>query len=374
MFAVGAAGALRGIALSLLVGAVPVALGCSPANSAVPEADPVRPAKLFEVQASDRAQASAFPGAVRAADEVELSFRVSGPLASIAVEDGQAVKKGELLARIDARDFRLRVGAAQARLDGSTARYENAGTEEKRVRGMVESKVMPTAQLDSVEGAHRVAAADVRGARQALQAARLALSDTKLKAPFEGRIAAVRVEKHQWINATQPVLLLRSEGRLEVGIDVPESKLPAVLSAPAGSLKVRFPSLGDTLHPARVVSHQTEVDRLTKTYEVSLALEEPVAEASPGMTAEAVWTQTSDVTGFVVPLASVGTTPEGETFVYRYADGLLHNQPVELGPPSDAGVVVTAGVSEGDVLLAAGVRTATDGQRVRPIAQEDLGG
>ncbi len=349
-------------------------LACTSAKSAVEETEAPRPAKLFEVRSTSRAASQSFPGEIRAADQVELSFRVSGPLSTLAVEEGDAVNEGDVVARIDPRDFRVQVNMASARLAAARARFDSTESEQRRARELVASRAMPTAQLDGIEGSHQVAAADVQGAQQALRAARLALGDTRLRAPFSGRVAAVRVERHQWISATRPVLLLRSQGRLEVGIDVPESKLRSVLDAPPGSVQVRFPSLGPELRPARVVSHQTEVDPLTKTYEVTLSLEDEVAEASPGMTAEAVWTRSGGDGSFVVPLAAVGTSPDGEPFVFRFEAGRLHATPVELGPPSDVGVRVLAGLAEGDVVLQAGVRAATDGQQVRPISQEDLGG
>lgn len=348
--------------------------GCTTSAAEVAETDVARPAKLVEALSLARAHNTLLPGDVRAADEVELSFRVSGPLAHLDIEAGDEVDKGAVLARIDARDFRVQLGAARARRDAAQAQFGNTQTEERRTRNLVESNALPQAQLDSVEGAHRVATANLDGARQAVQAAKMALGDTKLRAPFAGRIAAVRVEQHQWINASAPVLLLRSEGRLEVGVDVPERRLQALLEAPEGALHVRFPALGDTLHPAHVVSHQTEVDPMTKTYEVSLALDEPVPGVSPGMTAEAEWSESAAGEGVVVPLAAVGTGDAGEPFVYQYIDGVLHAKSVTLGAASDAGVVVTAGLADGDVLLAAGVRAANEGQRVRPVSQEDIGG
>ena len=357
----------------LLLGALAVA-GCTSAATDAETEPVIRPAKLVQARSLARAHSLSLPGEVRAADEVELSFRVSGPLSKLAVQEGDSVTRGDVLARIDARDFRVQLNAARARHSAAKAQFTNSETEQRRTRDLVQSKALPVAQLDTVEGAHRVAAANLDGARQSLQAAKLALGDTKLKAPFDGRIAAVRVEQHQWISASRPVLLLRSEGRLEVVVDVPEGKLRALLAAEDGSMRVRFPGLGDALHPAHVVSHQTEVDPMTKTYEVALALDEPVPGVSPGMTAEAEWTQPGQGTGVLVPLAAVGTGEEGSPFVYRYVDGVLHANPVTLGPASDAGVLVTDGVSDGDVLLAAGLRAVSDGQRVRPVAQEDIGG
>ena len=139
-------------------------------------------------------------------------------------------------------------------------------------------------------------------------------------------------------------------------------------------LSVEFPTLDGLRRSVRIVSHQGDIDRQTKTYEAVLALDEPVPGLEPGMTATVRWVRPGRSDGIVIPLSAVGAEPNGSPVVYRVRDHVLERVVVELGPVTAAGVEIRAGLAAGDVLLAAGVRAAAAGQRVRPLGPEDLGG
>lgn len=347
---------------------------CGQATGADETVDTVRPVKTLVVGARDQANTRMLPGTVQAASAVDLSFRVGGPLVALAVDEGQAVKKGQVLARIDPRDYRVRVRSIEARLGAARAQLTHAEINHTRAERLAAKDALPKARLDDASAALDVTRAEVTAAERALEAAKLALSDSTLRAPFAGRVSRRRVENHQTVAPGQPILLLQRTDAPEVHVDLSESALADFLAAPADALTVRFPRLGDTVYPVRVTSRQADADRQTRTYEVVLAVEGDVAGLEPGMTAEVQWRRTSARRTLVVPLAAVGRSPDGQPVVYRLVDGHLERQAVTLGPVSDEGVVLKAGVSPGDVLLAAGVQAALPGQSVRPLAAEDLGG
>ena len=123
--------------------------------------------------APDRLPPRVFPGEVRADQRAELSFRVSGPLVQLPVQEGQFVRKGELLARIDPATF-----ANEAQLRQSYA--TEARTLFERVARALESEAVTVAERDQVRARMEVAHAEMVLARNAL-------ADTELRAPFDGR-------------------------------------------------------------------------------------------------------------------------------------------------------------------------------------------
>ena len=89
----------------------------------------VRPVKLLTVVSSDEALQRRFPGRVRAAERVELAFQVGGPLVALEAEEGEKVKKGDVLARIDPRNFETELNNARGRMARAQASLSSAQTE-----------------------------------------------------------------------------------------------------------------------------------------------------------------------------------------------------------------------------------------------------
>jgi len=381
------AGCHQAPALAESAGAGTVGTG-TPGTGAVEAGDAsIRPAKIVTV-GQTRADGRIYPGKIRAAQRVPLSFRIAGPIEQIAVETGRRVDRGTLLARIDPRDYEVRVRDLEARLGAARAQRIQATEEYRRVRGLYEHDTASRSDLDRARAALEVTAAQVDSTAQALEAARFALADTRLLAPYDGLVVQRLAEAHQSVAAGSRVLLFQSLESMEVHIDVPESEISRMTSDAPVELEVRFEALPGLVLPAHVKEHGTEADPFTQTYPVTLLLEEAGAETSeagahgidavlPGMTASVSWAGGGalDPLGAgsaatpAVPLASVFTDASGDTFVWRVDSQTqtLTKVAVQTGALTNGGLEILDGVVPGDRILAAGVHLATEGQRVRPM-------
>lgn len=349
------------------------ATACGEADGAAVEEGP-RPVKTVVVGASDGLAKRSFPGTVEATAEVELAFRVGGPVVAFPVKEGQRFSKGELLARIDPRDYRVQVRSAEARLAAAKAQRTHADRDHERVSKLASGKVVPTARLDDASARRDIAEAELLASERALEAAQLALRDTSLRAPFDGTVAVTRIERHQTVGAGQPVLVFQTEGPLEVHVDVPEGELDALLAAEASSLSVRFPELGGASASARVDAHRARVDAQTRTFQVVVLVEDAPSGVTPGMTAELEWRRASKTPRLTIPVAAVGSDPDGGKIVFVVEQGKLRKLDVELGGLAGTSVEVRSGLKAGQQLLVAGISSARAGQVVRPLSAEDIGG
>ncbi|MEE4272425.1 MAG: efflux RND transporter periplasmic adaptor subunit [Thermoanaerobaculales bacterium] len=335
--------------------------------------DIVRPAKIVTVGASS-ASARTYPGRVQAAQRVQLSFRVGGPVVDISVSKGQQVRAGQVLARIDPRDYRVQVANLEAQLAAAKAQQLQATETYQRVRGLYEHDNASKADFDNARAGLDVSTAQVEATEQALRAARLSLADTELTAPYDGTVADRLVEEHQTVTAGQPIVQFQGAGGLEVLIHVPEREVGELTrTAPAG-IEVRFDALADSKPlPARVKEFATETDRQTQTFPVTLELEgEPSSVLMPGMTASVEWMtgDLHDQSGtVVVPLGAVASKSNGTTHVWTVDPETmtLSRAEVTTGALTDAGIEILSGLEQGDRIIAAGVDFATDGQQVRPL-------
>ena len=182
--------------------------GCSPDEKPAPAVPPVQ---TFVLGASSEAPFRRFPGEVAASDSSNMSFDVPGRLIEFPATQGMVFKYGELLGRLDETNF-------VARVDSARADFNNAHTELARRRQLFQRGVISRSELDGFQRANDVAEATLREAQRALD-------DTRLVAPFDGRVARTLVNNFQNVQAHQPVLVFQNISILEVDIEVPEADM-----------------------------------------------------------------------------------------------------------------------------------------------------
>ena len=328
-----------------------------------------RPAPVYVVGEPPGRLPVQFPGTIQASRTADLSLRVGGPLIELPAQEGMAVKKGDLLAQIDPRDFRVQVRASSSRLQAAKAQWEHAQLRHRRLRELIRHKAAPQAEFDAAFAELGVAAAEVEQAKRALEAARLALRDTSLRSPMDGRVALVRIDNHQTVQPGQPVIQIQGSDALEIRVDVPERELLTLVRTPSPDLSVVFELEGVAPRSAHIQEYATSIDPETKTYGVTLLIETSMPIAIlPGMTATVQWIRPPSSGHLTIPLKSVTTNAGGQTQVFRLdEEDRLVPTDVSLGSLSTAAVTVLAGLDPGDRILAAGVRSAQAGQRVRPL-------
>ena len=335
-----------------------------------------RPAKIVTVGAPG-ASARTYPGRVQASQRVSLAFRVGGPVVAIHADKGQRVVAGQVLARIDTRDYEVQVANLEAQLAAARAQEVQAAEGYQRVRGLYEHDNASKADFENAKAALDVGRAQVEATEQALRASKLSVADTQLKAPYDGTVADRLVEEHQTVTAGQAIIAYQGADGLEVVIHVPEREVADLTSSAPAAIEVRFEALSDgEVLPARVKEFATETDRQTQTFPVTLEIEgTPSADLMPGMTASVTWLTGKDISApetMVVPLSAVGSDANGRAFVWRVdpVTMTIKRTFVTTGALTDFGIEISSGVGPTDRILAAGVDFAAEGQKVRPMGHD----
>jgi len=335
-----------------------------------------RPVKIVTVGAPG-ASARTYPGRVQASQRVSLAFRVGGPVVAIHADKGQRVVAGQVLARIDTRDYEVQVANLEAQLAAARAQEVQAAEGYQRVRGLYEHDNASKADFDNAKAALDVGRAQVEATEQALRASRLSLADTELEAPYDGTVADRLVEEHQTVAAGQPIIAFQGADGLEVLIHVPEREVADLTGKAPAAIEVRFEALSDgEVLTARVKEFATETDRQTQTFPVTLELDgTPSADLMPGMTASVTWLTGNGISApetMVVPLSAVGSDADGRAFVWRVDPDTMTIKRtfVATGALTDFGIEISSGIGPTDRILAAGVDFAAEGQKVRPLGHD----
>ncbi len=360
-------GGLRSAAVLLVAAVVLLALAaCGKKEEPVKEVI-VRPVKTMVIKAGIGPGIHKFAGVVRGSRRSELSFKVSGPLVELPVDEGQEVKKGQLIARIEPRDFELAVQEAKARAVEAENQY-------KRYRELYAKKQVSKADFDRYRAARDVARAQLEDARNALK-------DTYLRAPFDGVIAKRFVENFQKVQAKQPIVYLHDINQIEILVDVPELIIAELKENQAATKAwAEFQAAPGKKYPLKVKEFSTRADPATQTYQVVLTMPQPKeANILPGMTCTVLAELAGGAkaaTGIRIPAIAVLNDADGKSYVWVLdpKSMTVHKTPVKVGALTGSeDIVVTEGLKGGETIVTAGVTQLRDGMKVRPWKAQKKG-
>jgi RND family efflux transporter MFP subunit len=181
--------------------------GCG--DEPAPAPPVARPIKIMTIDDRGTVEVLEYSGTVSAAQHSEMAFEVPGKITDFPVIEGQIVKKGDFLVRIDPRDM-----AALADVD--TAKVQLAKAEYERQRKLFEADVSSQQELDRAQRAYEVARARSKGSAKGLE-------DTELFALFDGIVAKKLVKDFENVQAKQAVLILQDTTSLEIDVTIPEA-------------------------------------------------------------------------------------------------------------------------------------------------------
>ena len=331
------------------------------------ETQPVaRPVKMLKLDATGVGEVLEYPGKVSPVQDAEMAFEVAGKIIEFPVDEGQAVKKGDVLARLDLRDFEANLEAKAAKERAAKATYE-------RNKAVHKEGVISDQQLDVIRKNYLVAKAEADTGRKALE-------DAVLRAPFSGKVARKIKEDFKNVKAKEPVLILQDDSNLEILINMPESD--AVRIRPGLTLEERreravlarpvalISSIPDRTFPLQLREFATTADPVTRTYGVTFTFERPDdVTVLPGMTAKVRLTipKEGDFSGgFSIPSSAVRTDESGKAFVWIVDSSMkVRRTPVKLGELSESSIEVLKGLKGGDTIAISGVHQLREGMSVR---------
>ncbi len=413
----------RAAPLLFVVLTVAVVLGGCKAE---PPMKPIRPVKTMIVGDVAAVSGRMLSGRAKATEEVNLSFRVSGPLVSLPVDVGTVVKKGDVVAQIDPRDFslaldnaRANLAQAEANLDAmkigarpeeilrlksdvqrAEAKKTRADSDFGRAKKLIVDKVISQEEYDLRQQLVQQAEAELTSAKEALHigesgarvedirskeaeilslktavaSAQDQLNYTSLRAPFAGTIAAKYVENFQTVQAKERIVRLLDTSKIEMIVDLPESIISIVQYAK--DIVCTFDAFPLNELPATIKEIGTEASATTRTYPVTLIMDQPSdIKILPGMAGVARGRVELPANiaqkGFEVPGDAVFSDDNNKQYVWVVeADGkgvaTVKRLQITVGDLTPRGVRVK-GVAPGTTIVTAGVHYLMEGQKVRVL-------
>lgn len=346
-----------------------VAVGSVSCEKEVDRPIVAQPVRLYRIEDSKEAPYRNFPGEVVSPRTGRLSFEVGGRLIEFPIQNGQLVKKGDLIGQLDNADFVAARDSAQASFDAAKTNFDrNVGLQQ---RGAVAKAVVDRArqELDMADAALRTASR--------------ALDETRLLAPFDGRIAQRIARELQNVRAQEQVAILEDISTLEIEINIPERDMMigsrGLTVAEARDMieaKVEFSTIPDQRIDLYLKTFSTRANPVSRTFLVSFAFEPPAEQnILPGMTGSVMLRRTAtsnedatdDQPVRLVPVEAI-TTQSGASTVWRLdpQSMTVSAVPVEVASIKGGGALIKAGtLADGDEIVASGARFLAEGTPVR---------
>ena len=340
---------LSAVAISILL------TGCGQKSVSDESSSSARSVQVMELKASNLTSVQRFSGIIQSQYSANLAFRVPGTVDSLLVKEGDRVKKGQVLARLDPHDFQVTVNQAQAQLSEAMAAYKLSKVERQRTQQATSDNAIAHINLDRAQSAETRSEANVALAKQDLIKAQDALRYTELKAPFDGVVAKRFIDEHEQSIPGIKVMTIHQPNKLEVVANVPERKLHLIQSG----MKVNVSWFDqDKAVTARVNKIASIPDALNRTYDVNFNLSKTPEYIFPGK-AVSVDLTTSDLsnnakqTTFCVPSLSV-ISSDSNNYIVKVIESKAQWTPVSVQSALDDQLCVSGDIKLGNTIVTAG--------------------
>ncbi len=351
-----------GLSLAVLAGC-----GKSGRSAARQNPSPL-PVIYYQLPEQTRTQYRIFPGIIQPETEVNLSFREGGRLIEFTPSPGKAVRKGELLAKLDPE-------LLQAAADAAKAKYDAARRDHERGSLLYQKNILAAAELEKKKRDLDVAEADYRNARDDL-------ADSVILAPFDGIVSNTYADNFQQVKANEVLIRLQDLSSFEVTIDVPEKEVARFPLSIAkanrtadrlGGFYGTLPSFPASHFPLVLKEASTQADTAAQTFTVTFRiLPQQIARLLPGMSmaVHVPQLENQDERGFLLPPCAL-LTRNGKTWVWKISQdnkvcltevipGQLHGQWIR---------VTSAGLKPGDHIAQTGIQVLAPGDTVCPLVE-----
>lgn len=342
---------------------------------AKPVAPPTVPVKVARVTSRDMPVTLEVVGRAEAYESVGLKSRVDGQVAAVPYREGQQVRAGEVLVRLDPADFNARRDQAQANLARDQAQLSKAHADFERYRVLRERGFVSEEMLSGMRTTDESAVATQAADRAALQLARLQLDYTVIRAPFDGIVGERLVFPGSGVKTNDTVLALVNRVRpLYVSFAVPEKHLTRLRAAmKTGALPVAVSVPGGRTYPGYARFLDNAVDPATGTIQMKAVLENKDETLTPGQFVKVRLVLDTVRNARVVPLEAVQQGPEGD-FVYVVGgDGKVSARKIELLLSEGDLAVIDKGLSVGETVVTDGQLRLMPGAKVRVVAPAPAG-
>ncbi|PID28598.1 MAG: efflux transporter periplasmic adaptor subunit [Candidatus Cloacimonadota bacterium] len=322
----------------------------------------IRPVKTLKTESRPSLTVHDFPGVIKAGKEAKLAFRVSGTIDSLYFREGQFVSEGQVIAKIDDRDYKLQVKATKAK-------YEEIKAEAERVFELYKRKSVSKSDYDKAFAGEKMAESKYQSALNQLE-------DTALKAPFSGYIQNIFFDAHETVNKGLPTVSMIDISFLRI-----ETEIPTKVYLQADNFSDFYFNCEEdkSVKKALKLKSVRKKSNMNELYKMIFEIPSDSAEnLVPGMVANVeIIIKNNDETKISIPVNAV-FSQNNKSCAWVLKDDKVYKRNISVGDVfSDGTISVLSGLKENEIIVTAGVHTLKEGQQVKKISEtssDNVGG
>ena len=317
-------------------------------------------------------------GTVKAAQEAKIGTKVSGRVEVVEVDEGDRVKEGDSLVVLEQIDFELSVREAEAASKNARAAVsvskvssQKAKSDFERYVKLSKQEVISEQQFEDVDTAKRVAEENLKLARTGLaqaqarlESARQRLSDSVIRAPFDGVVVGKMTNEGEFVGAGSPPLVwLMDLSSIKIDVGVPEEHSGKV--SVGQDAKVSVDAFPDMTFVGKAITVNPRVDVSSRSFNVQIEAKnsDPDHFLNWGMFARIALITGQKPDAVIVPDKAL-VTVEGKRLLYVVENSIARQREIEVGASDNGNVEILSGVKPGELVIVEGNWALSDGQEV----------
>lgn len=334
-------------------------------SNMVPAALEFLPTDVTLVKNHDLRQLLPLSGSLRAVNQASVKAKVPGEVREVLVREGEAVKAGQVLVKMDASEYRARVEQARGALMAARGQLDMATKTRNNNMVLLDKGFISKNAFDNADSQFDIARANVESAQGTLDVAQKALADTVIRAPISGLVSSRTVQPGEKVSADNRLLDVVDLSQMEMEAAVPAADIMSV--ALGQEVQVKIEGMPKTL-TGKVARINPATQAGSRSIMVYVQIENPQNALRVGMFGEAQLTVAKKAGVLTVPQSAI-RNDAGNPYVYAIENGKLAQKPVVLGIRGDDGegaaVEVVSGINSGTQIIRTDLGNLRTGTEVK---------
>lgn len=333
---------------SFLIAAVAMCLMACNGNKTERKAEPIA-VETETVKAGSDLLGRTYVGTVEEESATSISFTGSGTLTRVYVEEGQAVRAGQLVAEMDKTQAQNMLAAAEAQM-------KQANDALTRMKQLHDNGSLPEIKWVETQST-------VEQAQATFDLAKKNLADCSVRTPVGGIVGKGVKEAGETVLPALPVASVLNINHVRIVVSVPEKEIANF--TPKTPTTISVEALGGRTYQGGTITKGIEADGTTHTYDIKIHLQNTDHGLLPGMVCQVKVNGSTAAAQMSVPITAVQQNAQGKKFVWAVKDGKAHRSIVTIGRASGNRIAIEEGLTEGDVIIIEGYQKLSEGVEVK---------
>lgn len=318
---------------------------------------------LYTVEPRNLERTLPLTGSLAPLNEATVKAKVAGELVAVTVREGESVKQGQVLARIDITEVEAKVAAREADVEAAKAQRIWAEKNRAQQKALLEKAFISQSAFDNIQSNYDVAVARLHAADAELVVARKSLGDAVLVAPFSGIVSLRHAQPGERVALDAKVVSIVDLTRLQLEAAVPPAAIGQVKVGQ--TMNFRVEGFGEREFAGRIERINPAATAGSRSISVYAVIDNSEGLLRGGMFAQGALTLSSVDGALAIPASAV-REEIGQTFVYAIEDGLVKKKNVKVGAPDASGrVQVLEGLAAGDRVVRVNLGSLREGLTAR---------